>query len=176
MVKYDISDLGENIRRIRKERGLSLEDLSRMVTGKANVKRFRDYELGHRIPRSEILFGICEACNCLVTDLVKEMQVESYDDNIKEKLRIYSTKDEVWPQVNAAYIKVGDRLVFFYIIDDNNKIYWITREDQMNWGVPTYKLFKDALTSHMRILEECKNEFDVAQFISASGDSSSKDA
>lgn len=72
-MKKSKSQLGENIRRMRLERDMTMADVAKVLyTSQQQVGK---YELGFTVPSIEAAIRICEALNCSILDLLKGCDV-----------------------------------------------------------------------------------------------------
>lgn len=76
MVKYET--IAKRLRELRKERGMSTEELGRMV--KRSGKTIEAYETGTSQPNGDMLIDLCLALGCSISDLFPRVVNESRYD------------------------------------------------------------------------------------------------
>lgn len=66
-----VSAVGDRLRKLRSDMGLSLSELSMIVGIPAH--QYNAWENGHNCPRITSLVRIAQACNMSVSDLLKDL-------------------------------------------------------------------------------------------------------
>lgn len=110
-MKIDKEQTGKNIRRLCKEKGLSIHKLS-LAVGASGLAY--SYLNGKFLPNCENLFNICEVLNCSVYDFiaVEKLGTRNIDycrQGIEEMSELYDvsriaeSKEDVKKWLNAKY-------------------------------------------------------------------------
>ena len=99
MVKYET--IAKRLRELRKERGLSTEELGALVD--RSGKTIEAYETGTSQPNGDMLVDLCVALDCRISDFFPEHVTRGYeyaaarfdDSEVEELARIYGSMSDV---------------------------------------------------------------------------------
>lgn len=100
--------MGENLRKIRKARGLTMKQLAELVD--VTESAIGQYETGKRSPSYKVLMRICEALRCQVEDitgvrLMEESLEDPYEDAwlfLEDEIKLLVDRPEVLAMVRAS--------------------------------------------------------------------------
>lgn len=70
--------VGENIKRIRKQKGLTQKKLGELCEPKINEVQIRQYELGRANPKIETIDRIASALGVKIVDLMEQFTIDEY--------------------------------------------------------------------------------------------------
>ena len=94
--EYDIKLVGKNLRRLREEKNLSVEDV-RAYLCLGSVQAIYKYEWGRNYPQADVLLALLELYEADYRDLVFEQLINCRFS--REGCWILDTKNGAWPDL-----------------------------------------------------------------------------
>ena len=101
--------IGQNIRKVRKKAGLTLQDVGNLVGLSAGA--ISQYERGERVPDIVTMFKLSEVLRCSVDELATEdykAQMRINSKNAIELGPVRAIEDSAFRRIESAYLRMDE--------------------------------------------------------------------
>lgn len=162
--------VGENIKRIRKQKGLTQKSLGNLCEPKINEVQIRQYELGKANPKIETVDRIASALGVRVVDLMEEYTFAEYKTTSEYQRLEKEANAEggIIAILTDIYGKVEDKNVngsygsgHYYLIGEGEKQF-ILYDGDIN---TLYESSKALITPLVERMKDCRTESEVIKEI-----------
>lgn len=162
--------VGENIKRIRKEKGLTQRKLGELCDPKINEVQIRQYELGKANPKIETVDRIASALGVRVIDLMEEYTFTEYKTTSEfQKLeRTGKATEGIIALLAEIYGKVEDKTISGDYFDSN---YYLVGEGEKQFILydsdidALHESTKSLILPLVERMKDCRPESEVIKEI-----------
>lgn len=150
--------VGENIKRIRKQKGLTQKKLGELCEPKINEVQIRQYELGKANPKIETIDRIASALGVKIVDLMEQFTIDQYKttSEYQQLEKTVNAENGIIAFLTDIYGKVEDKDIeglygsgHYYLVGEG-KNQFILYDEDINTLYESTKAAIPALVKRMK--------------------------
>ncbi|MCI7067107.1 MAG: helix-turn-helix domain-containing protein [Butyrivibrio crossotus] len=97
--EYDLKVIGENLKRLREEKSLSVKDVQEYLR-LGSVQAIYKYESGKGYPQADTMFALMELYEADINDIIHKH--ESVINRCNDEIGVYCTEKYLFPESNIV--------------------------------------------------------------------------